>query len=571
MQLRGYQRESIDALYSWFAANTGNPLLVLPTAAGKSVIQATFVHEAISNWPRTRILLISHVKELLEQNVHKLISVWSEAPIGIYSAGLKRRDLGYQITVAGIQSVHGRALELGIFDLILVDECHLIPPSGDGMYRRFMADMKKNNPQVRIVGMTATHYRMKTGRLDQGDDALFDGIAYEVSVRRLIDEGYLCNLISKKGIVRPDLSGVGTRAGEFIPGQLEAAMDKEELTRAAVDEMLKLGADRGSWIIFCSGVDHAYHVAEEIRSRGISAATVTGETPDGERASTLAQFKGGQIRALTNCDVLTTGFDAPNIDMLVMLRPTKSTGLYVQIVGRGMRISPGKPNCLVLDFSGNIERHGPIDAIKVKKPRSGESGVEGAPVKECPECQSLVPISVMQCPDCGHVFPAKPMHEATASFADILSERFKPQIETHRVDRAEYSRHVKEGKPDSVRVDYYCGIKRYTEWVCFSHEGYPRMKASHWWADRKPAEGWDGVNAPDTTTFLKLYHDGGICIKEPTTIDVNMSTKYPEIVKYGFDALPPLPETERQPFKIDFAALGKKKPKLDDFEDDIPF
>jgi DNA repair protein RadD len=144
--------------------------------------------------------------------------------------------------------------------------------------------------------------------------------------------------------------------------------------------------------------------------------------------------------------VLTTGFDAPNIDMLVMLRPTKSTGLYVQIVGRGMRLAPGKKNCLVLDYAGNIERHGPIDQIQVKKPRGpGDSGVTGAPVKECPECQSLVPISVMTCPDCGYVWPEKPKHEATASFADILSERFKPKIEKFRVKRVEYSLHIKEG------------------------------------------------------------------------------------------------------------------------------
>jgi DNA repair protein RadD len=293
MILRGYQRESIDSLYTWFAQNTGNPLVVLPTAAGKSVIQATFVHEAIKIYPSTRILLVSHVKELLEQNAHKLLAVWPEAPIGVYSAGLGRRDTGYQITIGGIQSIYDRSLELGMFDLVMVDECHLIPPSGDGMYRRFMADQHRINELVKIIGMTATPYRMKTGRLDEGDDALFDGIAYEVSVRRLIDEGFLSNLISKKGVTKFDIAGVGTRGGEFIPGQLEAAMDKAELTRAAVDEMCKLGTDRQSWIIFCAGVEHAYNVRDEIRSRGISAATVSGETPDVERATTLAQFKEG--------------------------------------------------------------------------------------------------------------------------------------------------------------------------------------------------------------------------------------------------------------------------------------
>src|SRR5882672_2913528 len=398
VNLRGYQREAIDGLYTWFASKEGNPLLVLPTAAGKSVIQAKFTHEAIDLYPSTRVLLVSHVKELLEQNTHKLLKIWPEAPIGIYSAGLGSRDVGYQITVAGIQSVHRRAAELGAFDLVMVDECHLIPPAGDGMYRRFMVEQRALNPKVKVIGMTATPYRLKTGRLDSGDEKLFVGVAYEVTVRRLIDEGFLSNLISKRGLVTPDLSGVGTRGGEFIPDQLNDAMDKGALTTAAADEIEKLCKDRRSWIIFCSGVEHAHHVRDEFRRRGYAAQTVTGDTPDRERADTLAKFKSGDIRVLTNCDVLTTGFDAPPIDALIMLRPTKSAGLYVQIVGRGMRLSPetGKKNCLVLDFAGNIERHGPIDQVQVRdRPGPGEPGVTGAPVKACPECQTIVPISVM--------------------------------------------------------------------------------------------------------------------------------------------------------------------------------
>jgi DNA repair protein RadD len=536
MILRGYQREAIDALYSWFAANSGNPLLVLPTAAGKSVIQATFIHEAINNWPSTRILLVSHVKELLQQNVEKLVAVWPEAPIGIYSAGLGKKETGYQITVAGIQSAHSKAMELGLFDLVIVDECHLIPSSGDGMYRTFIAAMRKNNPKVKVIGMTATHYRMKTGRLDQGEDALFDGIAYEVSVRRLIDEKYLCNLISKKGVTRPDLSAVGTRGGEFIPGQLEEAMDRDELTRAAVDEIMALCATRKSLIVFCSGVDHAYHVRNEFVRRGVSASTVTGETPTVERAEVLERFKAGAVRVLTNCDVLTTGFDAPNIDALIMLRPTKSTGLYVQMVGRGMRLSPatGKTDCLVLDYSGNIERHGPIDQIEVKTPRGpGDgNGVTGAPVKECPECHTLVPIAVMTCPDCQHQFPAQAPHAPTATFADILSQRFAPRIETFTVDRVAYSRHQKEGKPDSVRVDYYSNLRRFTEWVCFDHDGYAQDKARTWFNQRSSKlKGW-GANGcyPSTDEFLSKVTQSNFMV--PDSIDVNTGLKYPEIVKF---------------------------------------
>lgn len=535
MILRPYQREAIDGLYSWFANSEGNPLLVLPTASGKSVIQATFVKEAIGHYPATRILLVSHVKELLEQNVTKLIDVWPEAPVGIYSAGLGRREVGYQITVAGIQSVHSRALELGMFDLVLVDEAHLIPPSGDGMYRKFMAAQRKISANVKIIGMTATHYRMKTGLLHEGENALFDGIAYEIGVRRLIDEGYLSHLISKNGIVKADLSGVGTRGGEFIPGQLAQAMDKEALTRAAIDEVMRLCEGRRSWLLFCTGVEHARHVAEEIRGRGITCGVVTGDTPDHERAWLLAEFKAGRLRAMTNCDVLTTGFDAPCVDALIMLRPTKSTGLYVQIVGRGMRVSPGKENCLVLDFAGNIERHGPIDEIKVRsKAKADESSTSGAPVKECPQCQSLVPISVMICPDCGHAWAQKPSHEATASDADILSRRFKPQIEEFKVTGVSYRLHQKVGRPDSVRVDYQCGLHKFSEWVFFSHTGFARTKAERWFNQRCPDPKFTALPG-DTQQFLD-WVNGGLQMIAPTSIKVNLSGKYEEIV--GFE-IPP--------------------------------
>ena len=178
--------------------------------------------------------------------------------------------------------------------------------------------------------------------LHEGKGALFTDIAYEVSVRQLIDDGYLCPLVSKAAETRLDVSGVGSRGGEFIPGQLQAAVDLPEITEAAIDEVVRLGADRRSWLAFCAGVEHATHVAEAIRARGFSAATIFGDTPKPERDRMIAAFKRGEIRALASMGVLTTGFNAPGVDLIAMLRPTKSTGLYVQMAGRGTRLAPGK-------------------------------------------------------------------------------------------------------------------------------------------------------------------------------------------------------------------------------------
>jgi DNA repair protein RadD len=269
IQPRPYQRTSIDQLYTWFRANpAGNPLLVLPTGSGKSIILATLIQEALANWPQTRILMLTHVRELIAQNADKLRLVWPAAPLGIHSAGLRSRATFEPIIFAGIQSVHRKAWQLGRFDLILIDEVHLVGNSADGMYRRFLAEARTINPAVRIIGLTATPWRTTSGDLTYGDDALFQAVAHEVLMLDLIRDGYLAPLISKRMATTLDVSGVQTRQGEFIARQLEQAVDREDITQAALDECLAYGADRHKWLVFCTGVAHAEHVAEALRGRG---------------------------------------------------------------------------------------------------------------------------------------------------------------------------------------------------------------------------------------------------------------------------------------------------------------
>ena len=239
----------------------------------------------------------------------------------------------------------------------------------------------------------------------KGPEALFTDLAYEVSVRELIDQGYLCPLVSKQTEIQLDVTGVGTRGGEFIASQLEAAVDQDPITRAAVDEIVAYGRDRKAWLLFCAGVDHARHVCDAVRARGISCATIFGETARHERDEIIGAFKRGEIRALASMGVLTTGFNAPHVDLIAMLRPTRSAGLYVQIAGRGTRLAPGKENCLVLDFAGNVARHGPIDLVRPRNLRGDGEGE--APVKTCPECRSILPAAATECPDCGYAFPLR--------------------------------------------------------------------------------------------------------------------------------------------------------------------
>lgn len=522
LSLRPYQGAAIQGLYTYFAHAKGNPLIVIPTAGGKSLVMASFIEGVIKAYPDQRLLIITHVRELIEQNHAELLRLWPHAPAGIYSAGLKRREIRAQVLFAGIQSIHARADDIQHCDLVLIDEAHLIPRTSNTMYRRFLRDLKQLNPLLKVIGLTATPYRLDSGLLHEGDDALFTDIAYEVSVRELIDLGYLAPLISKRMATQLDVTQVGTRGGEFIAKDLAAAVDQDAVTQRAVDEIVAYGTDRNSWLIFCAGVDHALHVRAAVRDRGITCDTIVGETPDAERDALIAGFKQGRIQCLTNANVLTTGFNAPAVDLIAMLRPTKSAGLYVQIVGRGCRLAPGKDNCLVLDFAGNIARHGPIDAIKPKRPGAGEPGE--APIKACPDCHSIVHAAVRECPDCGHRFPPPaPKIEPRASQLPILSTR---RPEWVPVTRVSYQRHEKPGKPPSLRVDYWCGLASHSEWVCLEHGGYPRRKAAAWWSERAP-----------TLPLPARVEDALACVNQlrcPAEIAVRPSGRFTEVVAARF-------------------------------------
>lgn len=341
LQLRPYQQEAVDAVYRYLREHDDNPCVVLPTAAGKSVVIGKIASDAVSLWDG-RVLILAHVKELLEQNASKVVSLVDGIPVGIYSAGLNSRDTDTPIVVAGIQSVYNKADVLGSFDLIIVDEAHLIAPEGDGMYRTFLQDMKLINPYVRVIGFTATPYRLKGGLICQPENIL-NAVCYEIGVKEMIAQGYLSPLISRAGRVEAKLTDLHVRGGEFLNAEITAAMDKTEITNAACNEIVQLTKERKFVLIFATSVEHCEHIAERLRSLGQEVEIVTGDTPAAERAELLDRFKGKQVPAdllgnmkpplkfLVNVNVLTTGFDAPNVDCVVLLRPTASPALYVQM------------------------------------------------------------------------------------------------------------------------------------------------------------------------------------------------------------------------------------------------
>lgn len=295
LTLRPYQQQAVDAVYQHLRERDDNPVVVIPTGGGKTPVMATICRDAVQTW-NGRVLILAHVKELLQQSVDKLKQVCSDLPVGVYSAGLKRRDTEHAVIVAGIQSVYKRACELDAFDLILVDECHLIPSDGEGMYRQFLSEARVLNPQVRVVGFTATPFRLDAGPICR-EDHFLNSVCYEVGVRQLIADGFLSPLISKAGIAKADTSQLHVRAGEFVASEVEAAMDDAALVEAACAEVAEITKDRKSVLIFASGVQHGRHVVSVLAEKhGIDSGFVCGETPDGERDELLTRFRGEQRR-----------------------------------------------------------------------------------------------------------------------------------------------------------------------------------------------------------------------------------------------------------------------------------
>lgn len=486
--LRPYQRTAVDALFRYFERATGNPLLVMPTGSGKSPTLAVFLKEAIEAFPETRVLVLTHRKELIEQDAAAIRKAWPDAPVGIYSAGLSYRQIR-QITVAGVQSVHKKAEQIGHVDLCVVDECHLVAHDGDGMYRRLLSDLRAKNDALKVIGLTATPYRLSGGLLTRGASKIFTSVAHDVEVGPLVEQGYLAPLSSPATSAAYDTSAVSTVGGDFAIGELVGAVDRQtEITHAAMTEALALTADRCARLVFCVSIEHAECVARWLRDANQACEVITGDTDPLMRSSVIGRFRRGDLPWLVGVDVLTTGFDAPCCDAIVLLRPTQSTSLYVQIVGRGMRIADGKSDCIVLDYGGNVARHGPITAIRhVTKQASASSTL-----KECPTCLAEVKISKRECPECGYIFPEQPRevtHDKKAARDAIMGPAPEPVwIEVDEVRAYEWTKKTNEGeepKPPTVCVEYRrLGREVAREWLCPEHGGYATQKFCRWWFER---------------------------------------------------------------------------------------
>ena len=365
---------------------------------------------------------------------------------------------------------------------------------------------------------------------------VLNDVAYEAQVGDLIREGYLCRLKSLAGsqAARGDISAVRIRQGDYVAAELDAALSHAQVVNAAVSEVLRHCADRRHWILFCAGVNHAYGVSQALAERGVEAPVVHGGTPREARDRIIGDYSRGRLRAIVNVNVLSEGFDAPHVDAIVLLRPTQSTGLYYQQVGRGLRLHPDKPDCLVLDFTQNVLTHGPIDRLRVRRPKDPEEN-RSPLVKECFECHAYVPVQAPECPECGHLFPREerppePKHAARASAAPILSDEIPRKApEWVCVTGWAFYEHQKragDGTP-TLRVEYQSGpFQTYREWVAIEHANFARWRAAAWWRRLLP-----GVPQPETVAeALRMLREHPP--PPPARIRVDFNDRYPRVVDH---------------------------------------
>jgi len=551
MKLRDYQEaavQSIPQFYSKYPGEDRHALICMPTGTGKSLVIAALV-QLIMGYAGQRCMMLTHVKELIEQNHEKLLALWPQAPAGIYSSGLKRKDKYHPVTFAGIQSVVKHAKMFGRIDVLFIDECHLVSPKDNTSYRKFINELKIANPLLKVIGLTATPWRMGHGKITEGEDRLFTDIAVDMTTREafnwFISEGYLSPVHPLRTKYIIDVSGVKTQGGEYKQQELQLAVDKNEVTERAIDETLLHASDRNHWLVFCAGVEHAIHTAEMMNAKGIKTIAIHSNMGTKERDDAIEAWKNGEYTAATNNNILTTGIDFPGIDLIVMLRPSKSVILWVQMLGRGTRpmyafgydlstregrleaiaAGPKPEGCLVLDFANNTKSLGPINDPKIPR-KPGEGGGE-APSKCCPVCNIWNHPTARECYKCGAEFTFNVKIQAKADDRELIKQD-NPISEEFAVDQITYRKHEgRGGKPPSLLVNYYCGLKNFKEWVPIEGFAGARGIAKRWWMERTRS-----IELPNTVDeALRVVNS----IPSATHIRVHVNAQYPKILKHCFD------------------------------------
>jgi DNA repair protein RadD len=394
MELRPYQNEAVAALVDSFQSGLYGGLLIAPTGAGKSL----YLAEIANRLKDKKILVLAHRQELISQNAKEFYNLTGEIP-GVWSASLDQKTVR-RVTFAQIQSAYRQSWPV---DIVLIDEAHCLSSNESSMYQQIL---DKTNGAL-LYGLTATPHRLDTGHLVRGQDALFTKTIHETFYNDLVEQGYLAPLIYKTSDCGVSNSDFQNRGKDINQEQVEISLEGK-LDRIIADVESKT-INRKKVLWFCPTVK----IATEL-SQKISGTLITAETEN--RAAAIL----GDWKHLINVEVLTTGFNYPAIDTIVFLRPTKSTALFKQMMGRGTRKAPGKENTLILDYTTNTLCHGFLGDNDYPNAKGRKKDY-----KVCKACGEITKLEQKECPACGFVWLTKP--RATGDpLSGVLEESVDP-------------------------------------------------------------------------------------------------------------------------------------------------
>ena len=554
MKLRDYQQEACDAFFTEAQAYPSqSQVLALPTGTGKSVIIAEICRRAAN--AGLRVMVLHRSKELVSQNYERYTQVdpAGAARVGCYSAGIGIRETDNEVIFASVQSVCKRGAEFGVRHLVIVDEAHQIPMEDESQYQNLIKALRASSKGLKLLGLTATPYRTKGGVIHGGSDSMFDRMSYVAPLSDMFDKGYLTRPVTVD-VDQVDLSDVKIVRGDFE----KAAMQNAFVGRSISGE-IKATADQYNLktvLIFTSGVAHAEMVTQELKQLGEKAEVVTGMTIPLLRSAHLSNFSNGSVRFLVNVDVLTTGFDEPKIDGIIVARGTQSPGLFMQMIGRGTRLHDSKSVCMVADYGGNVVRHGPVDSDTygmdtIADPTSGNGE---APKRCCPKCFEVQAAQNRKCEKCGLEFPVRPKDLISSNEAITIVPTY------HMVVHTDYKlwkgREDDQGnkKKDTLRVQYKLEVdekadlqsrKRWaSEWLCVEHKGYPQKKFAAWWADRSE------YAVPETITEALRLIDAG-CVAHTKSLTCKKDGKWDRIVSSKAHAIEKLRDFDLEYYEKD--------------------
>lgn len=563
MKLWPYQKPALVKLNADLQKNT-EVLLQAIMGSGKTVIACALVERYFHSTNR-KFLILAHKQELVsqfEQTFRKKTSV-PFYDIGICCASLKQWELGKRVTIGTVQTFVNQISDCPDYHFLIIDESHRVEIGTGSQYDQILESIRRANPKLRILGLTATPFRMGHGYTYGKSCAgknLFPKLNYQIKYSELKDSGYLMKLEAEIAInsrLPEDMASVMTR-GDYVIDQASDVMCRSYHLSTAVEGIREYCSDFHHICCFCCDIQHAELLAEKL---GEEATTIHSKLSDLERYGNMEAWKTGRKRIITSVNILVEGFDWPELDCLVMARPTLSPVLFLQGIGRVLRISEGKKRAFLLDLTENSLRFGTdLDNIRVTVPRSVSvrEKAERPKEKQCPKCDEWTHVARMFCPNCNFEFNLR-AYEDSKEKPETKNVVFGEPVEWE-VNKVTWGRHTpKSGKPDSLRVKYHNKNMFFSEicstYLCFDHGGYATTVARKWWEEHTYDHADDIPSSVDEA--LEMIET---VIKPIVSIVTKKQGQYERIIRINH---PPEPEPEPETFF--------KLPAREDFDDDIPF